>query len=218
MAPDNETAASGAPQDENETTAVDTAEDEQLVGTNDLKTELEANEDDKWTKAAFDLIITTIHDFCIFMRDLYVPDDAILVPPGGGWPEITKESFARFGKSDKVIEVLRHFTYIEGGHYEVLPMTPMADYRDPSRIRAIRDGDVEAIKIVSETTEAAPPDVVGLVLGGREVTLILLDCGCGHIYATGSSGFGLYTDHCMPTVEEYFGRIKQQFRAMELLP
>lgn len=69
-------------------------------------------------KSAFNRIITSIHDFIMLLKDIYVPEDAVMVPPEGGWPEITKKSWSNLGKSDEVIEVLRHPTYIEGDDYE----------------------------------------------------------------------------------------------------
>lgn len=40
------------------------------------------------------------------------PSD-IIYPPPTGWPNITKETFSPYGKSDEVIELLRHLPYLK---------------------------------------------------------------------------------------------------------
>lgn len=147
----------------------------------------------KQEETAFARIITSVHDFCMFMRDLYVPNDAILIPPVGGWPGTTKESFARLGKSDKVIEVLRHMTYIEDQHgnkYEFLPETGLFDYRDPRIINQIGESDVEEVVLFTEGLDQhelfeddesfdgyASSTEVGLTDVREGSEILWLDCG-----------------------------------------
>ncbi|KAK5940681.1 hypothetical protein PMZ80_007098 [Knufia obscura] len=126
---------------------------------------------DDLENTAFDRIITSVHDFCLFMRDLFVPDDAILVPPESGWEAISATSFAKLNKSDTVIETLRHMTFIKrhalGGGYQILPDSGLCDWRDANVLKTITEGDPEDIRSTTETLEPAPPDVVGLCEGGR---------------------------------------------------
>lgn len=197
---------------------------------------------DELEKTAFDRIITSVHDFCLFMRDLYVPDDAILVPPESGWKEITTESLANLGKSDEVVGVLRHMTYIycrgsDTGAYQILPDTTLTDYRSETNLKPIRDGDPERVRITTETIEPVPAHVIGLTQGGRGTAIILLDCKYGIVHWHGcedeETKFGQHfkwsallnddddSNWIQPAawpIEEFFEYIKTKFRAMEYLP
>lgn len=195
---------------------------------------------DDLENTAFDRIITSVHDFCLFMRDLFVPDDAILVPPESGWEAIAATSFAKLNKSDTVIETLRHMTFIKrhalGGGYQILPDSGLCDWRDANVLKTITEGDPEDIRSTTETLEPAPPDVVGLCEGGRSCVTLLLDCRYGIVHwfecMEGRTTFGLNAHWAAwgddddrewgaPTawpVEEFFERIKTKFRNMEQLP
>ena len=76
---------------------------------------------DGLVETAFERIITAQRDFCYFLRDLFVKDEHVLIPPESGWPEITTEAFAPLGKSDTVINVLRHLVHISGHWLIPLP-------------------------------------------------------------------------------------------------
>lgn len=47
-----------------------------------------------------------------FLTTLYLPDDCIKRPPKGGWPSITAERLEFLGKTDAVIDLLKHIPYI----------------------------------------------------------------------------------------------------------
>ena len=169
-------------------------------------------------------IITTIHDFCKFMTELYVPDDAVLVPPEGGWPDITKESFSRLGKADEVIEVLRHLTYLRqaGEAYEILPGSAMANWRHPAIVSDIKDGEPDHMLVGTSLQEETPPDVIGLMQGGRHCHMIMLDCSDATIYEHGTIDGGTvypgWFEGDYPSIEAFFGSIKEKFIKMEQLP
>lgn len=47
-----------------------------------------------------------------FLTTLYLPKDCIKRPPKEGWPSITAEHLAFLGKTDTVIDLLKHIPYI----------------------------------------------------------------------------------------------------------
>ncbi|PVH84705.1 hypothetical protein DL98DRAFT_452781 [Cadophora sp. DSE1049] len=42
----------------------------------------------------------------------YIEESDILYPPDSGWPNITASNFAPLGKSESVIELLKHLPYL----------------------------------------------------------------------------------------------------------
>ncbi|KAK5949027.1 hypothetical protein OHC33_009948 [Knufia fluminis] len=173
-------------------------------------------------KTAFDRIIISIDDFIIFLQDLYLPTDAILVPPEGGWPDITKETWSSFGKSDEVIEVLRHLTYVKpyrtSDPYEFITGGGLYDFRNPNRVKEATRGDGRFIAFMTEIPDRpAPPYVVGIVRGSGSCPVRLLDCRNGLVYGEGTHEGG-WSEGVRRPVEDYFALLKERFRNMQLLP
>lgn len=171
-------------------------------------------------KTAFDRTIATIHDFVMFLKDLYILEEAILVPPSEGWPEITKEFWFSLGKFDEVIEVLRHLTYITRNRmyqYQFIPDSALYDFRSFTDVDKVTSGKRREIAYVTEVVdEPAPSYVVGIVRGGRSSQIILLDCRKGTVCDCGTMETEGKAEE--QPVEEYFMMLKEQFRHMELLP
>jgi hypothetical protein len=59
-----------------------------------------------------DEVVAEVLSFYEFLTTLHLPEDCIKRPPGGEWPQITSERFAALGKTDIVIDLLRHLPYI----------------------------------------------------------------------------------------------------------
>lgn len=55
-----------------------------------------------------------------FLITLYLPADCLKRPPEGGWPNITAERMSFLGKTDAVVDLLKHIPYIRGGCYGYL--------------------------------------------------------------------------------------------------
>lgn len=196
----------------------------------------------KWDEleaTAYKRVITSQHDFVRFMQSLFVPDDDILFPPEGGWPQITKESFAAIGKTDKVIEVLRNMAYIkdplDSSPREILEETALFDWTESYFVEQITAGDGGyTIPMTELPDELAPRDVVGLTTRGRGVSTILLDCRYGIVRwldcSEGVTLFGGSTkgdpsgrgdqawggETAWP-VEEFFEYMKAKFVSLEQL-
>ena len=189
---------------------------------------------------ARDRIVTSFHDFCIFMRDLWVANDAILVPPGGGWSSITTELFAKLNKNEKVVDILKHMTYVRNGgnesRYEILPLTALVDWRAGWFLKHLEEDDPEYVRVLSEDSEIPlPGDVIGISTGGKYCNVLLLDCRFGIVYwvecPEGKTVFGQageegpedeedsnWRDRSAWPVEEFFEYVKEKFRTMEQLP
>ncbi|KAI1390260.1 uncharacterized protein F4822DRAFT_401363 [Hypoxylon trugodes] len=145
--------------------------------------------------------IAVIRDFYQFLTKLYLPESAIVEPPPEGWPTITKEKFSPLGKSDEVIELLRHLPYIReppDDKYRLYggPFIHLQDWRSGRENQALLEGDGEGLKVITEgwqAFETTPPDVIGLTSGGRDYAAFLLDTHLGVIY---------WNDHSNRTVQE----------------
>jgi hypothetical protein len=136
--------------------------------------------------------IAAIRSFYHFLVSMYMPETAIIEPPTTGWPEITAAAFRAFGKTDEVIELLRHIPYIREPSDDTLkiqcaPDCYFADYRSGIYDAYLEEGHSEAIKIVTEGQDCdnVPAHVVGLTSGGRDDPRFLLDTHLGIIYWVG---------------------------------
>lgn len=166
-------------------------------------------------ETVFERIVKAQTTFCFFLRDLYVPDEAILVPPELGWPEITKESFVLLDKSGIVINVLRHLTYInhEGSPnpYHFRPEISLMDWRDSDNIKDITDGNAKAVRDRTQGYDnEVDQDTVGLAVCSEDMAIPLLSCMNGFV--------SFRDDHLTMSIEDYFEGIKQMFIRMEQLP
>jgi hypothetical protein len=136
-----------------------------------------------------DECIAIVRDYYQFLTSLYLDEEYIIEPPEGGWPTITTDSLRGLGKTDEVIELLRHLPYIAVPSDETFrahgaPKAVFADWQEDARITL--DGyPAEDLRSVSEgirRTEHVPPSVVGLTAGGRENRMLLLDTEHGVVY------------------------------------
>lgn len=138
--------------------------------------------------------IAAISGYFDFLTSLYLDESSILRPPPGGWPNITPETMRGLGKSDEVINLLRHLPYIrtDGERIHVAPWVEFANWADTP---CASDEDGENARICSEPPEyvegdAIPAHVIGLTscespeLGGY----FLLDTELGVIHWVGCYG------------------------------
>lgn len=56
--------------------------------------------------------VAPFYEYYHFLGRLHIPESAIRHPPPGGWPNITRETCTEFGKTDFVVDVLRHLPFI----------------------------------------------------------------------------------------------------------
>jgi hypothetical protein len=128
--------------------------------------------------------IAAVRAYYQFLTKLYLSESSIIEPPEGGWPQITKESIGYIGKTDEVLELLRHLPYIRfDGEYEtpqVAPGTRCVDWPNLAKehyalaaMRRITDGD---------EWEHVPSHIVGLTMEARSSFSFNLDTKLGVIY------------------------------------
>ncbi|KAF4552242.1 Hypothetical protein D9617_10g072230 [Elsinoe fawcettii] len=72
-----------------------------------------ARSEDYWFGWTHQEIIDAVRDHYEHLIRLYIPASALKLPPVGGWPNITAEAVAAYGKSDFIVELMRHLPYIE---------------------------------------------------------------------------------------------------------
>ncbi|KAK3395125.1 hypothetical protein B0H63DRAFT_462691 [Podospora didyma] len=52
--------------------------------------------------------IAAMHEFIAFATKMYLDETAYESPPSSGWHSITRDSMRPYGKTDEVVELLRH--------------------------------------------------------------------------------------------------------------
>ncbi|KAF2833422.1 hypothetical protein CC86DRAFT_441937 [Ophiobolus disseminans] len=65
-----------------------------------------------WPRLTRNELVTIISDYYVFLTKFYIPPSAIKYPPPGGWPNITAETTKDLGKSELVIDLIKHLPYI----------------------------------------------------------------------------------------------------------
>lgn len=136
-----------------------------------------------------DETITAVRDYYAFLVSMYLDPSCIVSPPEGGWPSITADSLSGLGKTEEVINLLKHLPYIAVHSDESLvvqggPRAVFADWRRDAELAA-SSGDAEEFKSASEgvqRTKHVPPSVIGLTSGGNNNTVLLLDTVHGVVY------------------------------------
>jgi hypothetical protein len=132
--------------------------------------------------------ITAIKSYHSFLVSLYLPPSAIIHPPPTGWPSITSASMSGLGKTETVVELLKHLPYIAVPPDDSFRTqgAPHAVFADWQRTATLHPGAAASIlRAVSEgsrRTAHVPGSVVGLTAGGRENRMLLLDTDHGVVY------------------------------------
>ncbi|KAK4119811.1 hypothetical protein N657DRAFT_246400 [Parathielavia appendiculata] len=143
--------------------------------------------------------VSAISGYFDFLAAMYLDEDAIQRPPEGGWPEITPDRLRGLGKTDKVVELLRHIPYLRGGEWcdqseaEAAP-SGIHFYNWIEAIRQVDHPDsnqeIGDPKIFTEPPEdwgLVPAHVVGLITTKQD--LWLLDTELGVIYWVSGPGW-----------------------------
>lgn len=55
--------------------------------------------------------VAAVHDYIAYATKMYLDDTAYESAPSSGWPSITRDSMRGLGKTNEVIELLRHLPY-----------------------------------------------------------------------------------------------------------
>lgn len=162
-----------------------------------------------------DETIAAVRDYYDFLVYMYLDPSYVTIPPEEGWPSITSDSLSGLGKTEEVIDLLKHLPYITLPSDDSLivqgaPHAIFADWRRKAELVAFH-GDAGYYRSVTEgerRTEHVPPSVVGLTSGGRNNRVLLLDTEHGVVYwpdcppdTAGEDGYGIPGERFEPTQE-----------------
>ncbi|KAK2033112.1 hypothetical protein LX32DRAFT_660714 [Colletotrichum zoysiae] len=134
--------------------------------------------------------IAIIRDYYSFLTKMYLREEEVLHPPVGGWPSITPESMADLGKTDEVIFLLRHLSYVgrRNNYYEDPHGAAFCHFANwHLKSLELQHGRItgDALRLTSEGAdiyEDFPPEVICLTSGDPYNPVFLLDTELGIIY------------------------------------
>ncbi|KAH7092264.1 hypothetical protein FB567DRAFT_516871 [Paraphoma chrysanthemicola] len=143
-----------------------------------------------------DECVAAIRDYYDFLAKSFMDPLFIVEPPQNGWPDISTDATNHLGKTEQVMDLLRHLPYIakrpKSNRPEGIPGARFIDW--PYIVRRIAAGhsDAEGELLMSEGFEdqfngKIPSHCIGLVHGGYLMgnvhpDVILLDTKCGLVY------------------------------------
>jgi hypothetical protein len=64
-----------------------------------------------------DECVAAFREYYAFLASMFMDPTFIIEPPADGWAEITPEVMSDLGKTDEVIDLLRHLPYIRQAPY-----------------------------------------------------------------------------------------------------
>ncbi|RYP75806.1 hypothetical protein DL770_007323 [Monosporascus sp. CRB-9-2] len=167
-----------------------------------------------------DEYVAAITDFYTVVTNLHIPRSTLKHPPPGGWPNITPESCAGFGKSDFVVDLLKHLPYISDGeprslvtqvHYKC----NVLDYSvvSPEEFSSDRLKLGELVAYSDE--DPATADTVVLAEGYESGGFyILLNTATGEVIEEMIQYNRTYEDDAMT----YFATLVEDYRTLRLIP
>ncbi|KAH9894696.1 hypothetical protein F4778DRAFT_747921 [Xylariomycetidae sp. FL2044] len=132
--------------------------------------------------------VAAVRDYYQFLTKLYMSPESIIEPPEGGWPNIMQEVLASDGKTDEVIELLRHLPYIRYDDVlttpQAAPCTQFVDWVGSANYEQRTDVEHTSSRLGVEGPEweHVPSHVVGLSLWSRNSYDFNLDTKLGVIY------------------------------------
>lgn len=128
--------------------------------------------------------VSAVRDYYQYIIKLYLPDSVIVEPPEGGWPEVNQDNLGYLGKTDEVIDLLRHLPYIRGewvtGPPQVAPGTAFVDWESTAKRPIERDSLLLGTQ--GDKWESVPSHVVGLAWESRSSFNFNLDTKLGIIH------------------------------------
>lgn len=143
-----------------------------------------------------DECVAAIRDYYEFLAGMFMNPGYIIEPPSDGWPEINTESARGLGKTDTVIDLLRHLPYIANrpfsNHPQGLPGGIFIDWKNTIEQLKVGKAHPGNELLISEGEEErfigkVPRYCIGLVDGGLLLgngipDVILLDTRSGVVY------------------------------------
>jgi hypothetical protein len=135
--------------------------------------------------------VATIRDFFKFLTKMYLDEMSVEWPPEEGWPTIKEGAFGSLGKSETVLALLRQIPYLrdldlpEWERPQGAPQANFCNWKNYAR----GDNDIDpaktyGLKMLTEgpISLASTPFIIGLMEGGRDSPLVVLDTKYGVVY------------------------------------
>lgn len=143
-----------------------------------------------------DATIAIINEYYHFLTTMYLDETEVIQPPPGGWPNITLETMRPLGKTDAVVDLLRHLPHVRcsgddgpqiAPHARCAAWSTLADssakHSDAWGVLALTDGwDSSDRNACAIHGGAVPPYCVGLTSAGRDDAVFLLDTEWGCVW------------------------------------
>ena len=131
-------------------------------------------------------IAAVICHYYSFLCRLHLGPDALGMPPDGGWTSIPADALRALGKTEEVIDLLRHLPYINNpeGESHILPETDCTDYAHlPESVleQFKREGSSALIDPPMADDESLDPACVCLARGRRHAWSLILDLTHGTV-------------------------------------
>lgn len=136
-----------------------------------------------------DEAVAAVRGLIDFATKMYMDETAYEFPPSTGWPSITPDSMRLFGKTDVVVDLLRHLPYLSkdyGWDPERRPQLMPALSFQPFQLYKLEDSqNAERLRAATEghgIYEHAPAHVVGLAARRPNDHGVLLDTKLGVVF------------------------------------
>jgi hypothetical protein len=135
--------------------------------------------------------VGAIKKFFQFLTKMYLDEASVEWPPEGGWPMITEGAFGSLGKSDIVISLLRQIPYLRDldlPEWERPQGAPGAKFCNWTKYakgnESVDPAKEYGLTMLTEgsVSFATTPFIIGLMEGGRDSPLVVLDTKYGIAY------------------------------------
>lgn len=164
-----------------------------------------------------DEIVRELTSFYEFLTRTHIPTKALRYPPLGGWQHLTAEALAFMGKSDAVLDLIRHLPYIHHEDvdepYQIHDACAPVDFTSSKALQAISKGCHHTLQ----------PNDLGIDVHRNEFMLatsvndcghfILLNVDTGEIRLCDAGGKSEFHDPI-----SLFTTLKERYRRLELIP
>jgi hypothetical protein len=124
-----------------------------------------------------DAVVAEIASFYEFLASLYIPSEAFIYPPPGGWPEITPQSLSCLGKTATAIDLIRHLPFISPIYEKGFDLRIYELWTQTSAVHYISERFFDGHDGVGPTIESSVPEDWQSIIPPHVVTLAVPNSG-----------------------------------------
>ncbi|KAL8738010.1 MAG: hypothetical protein Q9181_001149 [Wetmoreana brouardii] len=169
--------------------------------------------------------ILSFSSFYNFLTGLpYIPPSAVLHPPSTGWSSIDHNVFSSLGKTQEVLNLLRHLPYLEGEHWNIAYDTKVIPYNGP-RVKAhLEQGDsLENSGLKPFGCDDIPAHVIPLTCGESYGSWLMCDTIEGTIteyipLGSPASDGRRWRDYLTLPIGDFLEAWKRKYMELEWIP